>query len=119
MWQFLPHAHYGPFDARNPQQQWLVAVFVIGLTFAGYVARRIFGAEKGMLATAAIGGLIPDSVDRNLAGLALIGAVLANMLVKIGVVILYVGFKRRRSAIMALSAGAASLAGACAVVIFT
>ena len=88
-------------------------------TILTVLASRIFGAEKGILATAAIGGLIPDSVDRNLAGLVLIRAVRANMLVKIGVVTLYVGFKRGRSAIMALSAGAASLAGACAVVIFT
>jgi hypothetical protein len=66
-----------------------------------------------------LGGLTSESVDRNLAGLALSGAVLANMLVKIGVVILYAGFKRGRSAIMALSAGAVSLAGACALVSFT
>jgi uncharacterized membrane protein (DUF4010 family) len=66
-----------------------------------------------------LGGLTPDSIDRNLAGLALSGAVLANMLVKIGVVIIYAGFKRGRSAIIALSAGAATLAGACALAIFT
>lgn len=263
IWPFLPNARYGPYDAWNPQQLWLVVVFVTGLSFASYVASRIFGAEKGILATAAIGGaysstavtallshrlrsdevghstlsagialatsimfvrvllltaviadfafvpvlrlsglavsigviaglvllrdrtavttqepaqlgnpiaIIPaigflvlvaimavaarwaearfggdgalalitaigvfdvdaaiitlggltsESVDRNLAGLALSGAVLANMLVKIGVVILYAGFKRGRSAIIALSLGAASLAGVCALAIFT
>ena len=262
IWPFLPDARYGPLDAWNPQQLWLVVVFVTGLSFASYVASRIFGAEKGILATAAIGGaysstavtallshrlrsdeaghgtlsagialatsimfvrvllltaiiadfaflpvlrlaglavlvgviaglvllrdhtpvttqepaqpgnpiaIIPaigflvlvaimavaarwaearfggggalalitaigvfdvdaaiitlgglssDNVDRNLAGLALSGAVLANMLVKIGVVILYAGFKRGRNAILALSTGAASLAGACALAIF-
>jgi uncharacterized membrane protein (DUF4010 family) len=33
-----------------------VVVFVTGLSFAGYAASRIFGAEKGIMATAAIGG---------------------------------------------------------------
>jgi uncharacterized membrane protein (DUF4010 family) len=263
IWPFLPNQRYGPYDAWNPQQLWLVVVFVTGLSFASYVASRIFGAEKGILATAAIGGaysstavtallshrlrkdetgqgtlsagialatsimfvrvllltaiiadfafvpvfrlagtavlvgvvaglfllrdrapvakqesarlenpiaivpalgflvlvaimavaarwsearfggggalalitaigvfdvdaaiitlggLAPDSVDRNLAGLALSGAVLANMLVKIGVVIIYAGFRRGGKAIIALSAGAATLAGAGALSIFT
>ena len=56
IWPFLPNARYGPFDAWNPQQLWLVVVFVTGLSFAGYAASRIFGADKGILATAAIGG---------------------------------------------------------------
>lgn len=262
IWPFLPDERYGPYDAWNPHQLWLVVVFVTGLSFAGYVASRVFGSEQGILATSAIGGaysstavtallshrlrvdeaghgtlsagialatsimfvrvllltaiiadfaflpvlrlagpavlvgvvagllllrdrasvavqeparlgnpiaimpalgflvlvaimavaarwaearfggggalalitaigvfdvdaaiitlggLAPDSIDRNLAGLALSGAVLANMLVKIGVVIVYAGFKRGGKAIIALSAGAATLAGACALMIF-
>jgi uncharacterized membrane protein (DUF4010 family) len=261
IWPFLPNARYGPYDAWNPQQLWLVVVFVTGLSFAGYAASRIFGEEKGILATAAIGGaysstgvtallshrlrdddsgqgllsagialatlvsfartllltsiianfalvpvlqlvgppmlvglvaglilyrdrtpvavgeqkrlenpieifpalgflvlvaimavaarwaeeqygrsgalaliiaigtfdvdaaiitlggMTPDSLDHNLAGLALGGAVLANMVVKIGVVILYAGFKRGRRAIVALSAAAVTLAGSGALVI--
>jgi endonuclease YncB( thermonuclease family) len=58
-----------------------------------------------------LGGMVSDSIDRNLAGLALGGAVLANMLVKIGVVIVYAGFSRGRRAIIALSSTAATLAG--------
>ena len=56
IWPFLPDARYGPYAAWNPQQLWLVVVFVTGLSFAGYVASRIFGKEKGVLATAMIGG---------------------------------------------------------------
>lgn len=262
IWPFLPNARFGPYDAWNPQQLWLVVVFVTGLSFAGYVASRVFGSDKGILATAAIGGaysstavtallshrlrknevghgtlsagialatsimfvrvllltaiivdfafvpvlrlagpavlvgviagvvllrdrtntatdeparlgnpiailpalgflvlvaimavaarwaearfgdggalalitaigifdvdaaiitlggLAADSIDRNLAGLALCGAVLANMLVKIGVVIIYAGFRQGRAAIIALTAGAATLAGAGAVAFF-
>jgi uncharacterized membrane protein (DUF4010 family) len=261
IWPFLPNARYGPFDAWNPQQLWLVVVFVTGLSFASYAASRVFGAEKGILATAAIGGaysstgvtallshrlrdeeagkgvlsagialatiimfarvllltaiianfalvavmkligpamlvglvaglilyrdrapaavgeqkrlgnpieifpalgflvlvaimavaarwaeaqfggggvlaliiaigtfdvdaaiitlggMTADSINHNLAGLALGGAVLANMLVKIGVVILYAGFKRGQRAILALSAAAITLAGTGALAI--
>lgn len=56
IWPFLPTGPYGPYDAWNPQMLWLVVVFVTGLSFAGYAASRVFGAEKGILATAAIGG---------------------------------------------------------------
>jgi uncharacterized membrane protein (DUF4010 family) len=263
IWPLLPNERFGPYGAWNPQQLWLVVVFVTGLSFAGYVASRIFGAEKGILATAAIGGaysstavtamlshrlrsdetghatlsagialassimfvrvllltailadfaliptlrlvgpavlvgvfagilmlrhrataptkttalpgnpigifpaigflilvaimavaarwaeaeyggggaltlvavigafdvdaaiitlggLNPEAIDMNLAGLALGGAVFANMLIKICVVILYAGFNRGRKAIIALSAGAATLAGAGALAIFT
>ena len=256
IWPLLPDARFGPYEAWNPHQLWLVVVFVTGLSFAGYAATRIFGADKGTLATAVIGGaysstavtallshrlrqegtghdtlsagialatsimfvrvllltaIIADfafwpvlklagpavlvgiicgiillrhrsndvaaqphvpgnpmaffpalgfmalvaalavaarwaevqfgsggalalvttvgvfdvdaaiitlggldvnNLDIQLAGLALGGAVLANMLVKIGIVILYAGFKRGRSAILALSAGATTLAGA-------
>ncbi len=56
IWPFLPNEHYGPYDAWNPQQLWLVVVFVTGLSFAGYMASRVFGGQKGILATAIIGG---------------------------------------------------------------
>lgn len=56
IWPFLPNAFYGPYNAWNPQQLWLVVVFVTGLSFAGYVAGRIFSVEKGILAAALIGG---------------------------------------------------------------
>jgi uncharacterized membrane protein (DUF4010 family) len=53
----LPDGRYGPYDAWNLRQIWLVVVLVSGFSFAGYVADRVFGRSRGMLATAAIGGL--------------------------------------------------------------
>jgi uncharacterized membrane protein (DUF4010 family) len=53
---FLPSGNYGPHDAWNLQKLWLVVVVVTGLSFAGYVANRIFGARHGTIATAVIGG---------------------------------------------------------------
>lgn len=53
---FLPSGSYGPYGAWNPQELWWVVVLVTGLSFAGYVANRVFGARRGTIATALIGG---------------------------------------------------------------
>lgn len=53
---FLPDRAMGPYDARNPARLWWVVVLVTGFSFAGYVANRVFGAQRGTIATAIIGG---------------------------------------------------------------
>lgn len=53
---FLPDQPMGPYGAWNPAKLWWVVVLVIGFSFAGYVANRIFGARHGTIATALIGG---------------------------------------------------------------
>lgn len=53
---FLPDEQYGPYDAWNPFQLWLVVVFVTGFSLAGYLANRLVGEKKGTLVTALIGG---------------------------------------------------------------
>lgn len=53
---FLPNHDFGPFDAFNLQQLWFVVILVTGLSFAGYVANRIFGEDHGTVVTAVIGG---------------------------------------------------------------
>lgn len=53
---FLPNRAFGPYDAWNPFQLWLVVVLVTGFSFAGYIANRVVGQRKGTLATALIGG---------------------------------------------------------------
>ncbi len=53
----LPNRRFGPYDAWNPRELWLVVVLVTGFSFAGYIASRTFGARRGILATAAIGGM--------------------------------------------------------------
>jgi uncharacterized membrane protein (DUF4010 family) len=53
---FLPNAYFGPYDAWNPRQLWLVVVLVTGFSFAGYIANRLIGARYGILLTAIIGG---------------------------------------------------------------
>jgi uncharacterized membrane protein (DUF4010 family) len=53
---FLPNQPMGPYDAWNPWKLWWVVVLVTGFSFLAYVANRIFGARRGTIATALIGG---------------------------------------------------------------
>jgi len=57
----LPDAGYGPFEAWNPRQIWLVVVVVLGLSFAGYVASLRLGADKGIMITALFGALVSST----------------------------------------------------------
>ena len=53
---FLPDKEYGPMDAWNPRNLWMVVVVVTGLSLAGYIANRVMGATRGVLVTAVVGG---------------------------------------------------------------
>jgi len=53
---FLPDQPMGPYDAWNPAKLWWVVVLVTGFSFMAYVANRIFGARRGTITTALIGG---------------------------------------------------------------
>jgi len=53
----LPDQGYGPYEALNPYKLWWMVVLVATISSAGYFAMRWFGAERGMLATALLGGL--------------------------------------------------------------
>ena len=53
---FLPEGRFGPYEAWEPQTLWLVVIIVTGFSFIGYFANRLFGARRGTIATAVIGG---------------------------------------------------------------
>jgi uncharacterized membrane protein (DUF4010 family) len=53
---FLPNEPMGPYDAWNPWKLWWVVVLVTGFSFMAYVANRLFGARRGTISTALIGG---------------------------------------------------------------
>lgn len=57
----LPDQNLGPYDAWNPRQIWMVVVAVLGLSFAGYVATRRLGPEKGIMITALCGSLVSST----------------------------------------------------------
>jgi len=52
-----PNRAFGPFQAFNPYQTWLMVVLISGLGFAGYLAIRLLGARAGILLTSLLGGI--------------------------------------------------------------
>jgi uncharacterized membrane protein (DUF4010 family) len=57
----LPEGPYGPFGGVRPRQLWILVLFFSGLSFAGYVGRRIVGTDRGYLVTGLLGGLISST----------------------------------------------------------
>ncbi|MGN6121502.1 MAG: MgtC/SapB family protein [Sphingomonas oligoaromativorans] len=57
----LPDQEMGPYGAWNPRRIWLVVVFVIGLSFAGYVAARRIGSSRGVLIMALTGAMVSST----------------------------------------------------------
>lgn len=53
----LPDESMGPWEALNPRGIGLLVVLISGIGFAGYVAVRVLGAEKGLGLTGLLGGL--------------------------------------------------------------
>jgi uncharacterized membrane protein (DUF4010 family) len=88
----LPEGPFGPFGGVRPRQLWLLVLFFSGLSFAGYVARRIVGTGHGYLVTGLLGGLISSTnvtftfartsrTEPALDGALALGAVGANAMV--------------------------------------
>jgi uncharacterized membrane protein (DUF4010 family) len=57
----LPREPLGPLDAINPFSIGLMVVLISGLSFAGYVAMRLLGPGRGLLVSAAVGGLVSST----------------------------------------------------------
>jgi len=57
----LPDRGYGPWQALNPREIWIVVVLVSALSFVGFVAMRLLGAGRGMAITGAVGGLVSST----------------------------------------------------------
>jgi len=53
----LPNQGYGPWEALNPFQIWLLVVLILAISYTGYFAVRIAGAERGLLMNGLLGGL--------------------------------------------------------------
>lgn len=57
----LPREPLGPLDAINPFAVGLMVVLISGLSFAGFVAMRLLGQGRGMILSAAVGGLVSST----------------------------------------------------------
>lgn len=57
----LPEGPFGPLDGVRPRALWLLVLFFTGLSFIGYVARRIAGAAHGYPLTGALAGIVSST----------------------------------------------------------
>src|SRR5574340_50471 len=53
----LPDRNYGPYDAFNPHQAWLMVVLISGISLAGYAALHATGTRYGAPLLGIFGGL--------------------------------------------------------------
>lgn len=88
----LPDRNYGPFDAFNPYQIWLMIVLISGVSLVGYIALRFIGQRYGAVLLGVLGGLVSSTATtlvftrRNgdkpdIANLAVVVILLANLVV--------------------------------------
>ena len=57
----LPDRGFGPWQALNPQEMWLMVILIAGISFLGYVGVRVIGESRGLLLTALAGGLVSST----------------------------------------------------------
>lgn len=57
----LPDATFGPYDALNPYEIWLMVVLIVGITLAGYACYKLFGKRAGLLLGGVLGGAISST----------------------------------------------------------
>ena len=60
----LPLLPAGPIDALGgvkPRELWLLVLLFSGLNFCGYIARRIFGADRGYQVTGLLAGIVSST----------------------------------------------------------
>lgn len=57
----LPDHPVGPFGGIEPQQLWALVLLFSGLSFAGFVALRVAGPERGWGVAGLLGGLVSST----------------------------------------------------------
>lgn len=57
----LPEGPYGPLGGVRPRELWVLVLFFSGLSFAGYLARRVVGSGHGYLVTGLLGGMMSST----------------------------------------------------------
>ena len=57
----LPVGPYGPFGGIKPRELWLLVLFFTGLSFAGYLARRMCGARNAYPIAGLLAGMVSST----------------------------------------------------------
>ncbi|MGE0748747.1 MAG: MgtC/SapB family protein, partial [Rhodospirillales bacterium] len=124
----LPNRAVDPWQALNPSEIWLLAILIAAISFAGYVAVRLFGDRLGVLMTGLAGGLASSTAATlTLARLArahpgssrlLAGGILAAgvvMVLRVGAVAAALNPAMRDALALPLGAAAVALAAGAAL----
>jgi uncharacterized membrane protein (DUF4010 family) len=88
----LPDQSYGPYQAFNPHQAWLMVVLISGISLAGYTALHLVGTRYGAPLLGFLGGIVSSTAttllyaknsrsNQTLANLAASVIVIAGMVV--------------------------------------
>ncbi len=118
----LPNEAFGPYDALNLRDIWLMVVFISGLSFLGYWLIKFAGAGRGVLLTGFAGGLASSTATtlslsrftksgvepRELAA----GIVAANVMMLLRIGLLVAALAREVLVALAPGLAAAGLVGA-------
>jgi uncharacterized membrane protein (DUF4010 family) len=57
----LPDKNFGPYEAINPYQVWLMVVLISGVSLSGYIALRLVGQRYGTALLGSFGGLVSST----------------------------------------------------------
>jgi uncharacterized membrane protein (DUF4010 family) len=57
----LPAGPFGPLGGIRPRELWALVLFFSGLSFLGYIARRLLGTSQGYLVAGLLGGLVSST----------------------------------------------------------
>jgi uncharacterized membrane protein (DUF4010 family) len=57
----LPEGPYGPWGGVRPRLLWMLVLFFSGMSFAGYIARRMVGPKAGYVWAGLLGGLVSST----------------------------------------------------------
>ncbi|MFH0875229.1 MAG: MgtC/SapB family protein [archaeon] len=57
----LPNRFFGPLDAFNPYETWLIVVLVSGIGFLGYLLLKYVNSRHGIELTGLIGGIVAST----------------------------------------------------------
>lgn len=114
----LPDQDFGPYDAFNPYQIWIVVVLISGVSLAGYLAMRIVGPRHGAPLLGLFGGLVSSTATTlvyarharghaDMLGTAATVIVLANLmlLVRLAIVIAFIAPPLLRTLLPVLGSG--------------
>jgi uncharacterized membrane protein (DUF4010 family) len=57
----IPPGPFGPLDAVRPRELWSLVLFFSGLSFIGWIARRLIGPHHGVIVSGLLGGIISST----------------------------------------------------------